>query len=111
MALQKEFILPSGVSGNYLRASNTYWDVDAREGGCQLNLYHDSSIPRGSDHNILRKCLAKVRITGSVFDSYHNAILDTSLPSNHIAQLYIAAKAGHVVSDWGADCLSDAIDV
>jgi len=108
MALQKTLTLPSGVSGNYSRLVTYRWDRATREAVALFALYLDASAAAAGKQP-LTPWIAKLRLTGDKFDLYlSNAALEDH---DVIAQLYTAAKAEPVVSDFGSDVFADAIDV
>ena len=108
MAFQKTLTLPSGVSGNYIRLISHRWDRQAREAVAWFALYVDATAAQ-SGKQPLTPFIAKLWLQGAKFDQYLN---NAELASPGIlTQLYIAAKAEPVSSDFGSDVLADAVDV
>jgi hypothetical protein len=108
MAFQKTLTLPSGVSGNYSRLITYRWDRSVREAMALFALYIDANAAH-SGKQALTPFIAKLRLTDAKFDQYlSNAVLENS---DVIAQLYTAAKAEPVISDFGSDVFADAINV
>lgn len=108
MAFEKTFTLPSGVSGNYTRLVTYRWDRGAREAVALFALFVDASAAQ-SGKTALTPFIAKLRLNDAKFDQYlSNAVLETS---DVIAQLYVAAKAEPVISDFGSDAFADATEV
>ena len=108
MALQKSFILPSGVSGNYIRLTANRWDRNAREAVGWFSLYVDASAAQ-SGKQPLTPFIAKLWLTGTKFDQYLSpAALESS---DVLAQFYVAAKAEQISCDFGSDAFADAQDV
>lgn len=108
MAFQKSFTLNSGASGNYSRLTTYRWDRSVREAVALFALYLDASAAQTGKQPLV-PYIAKLRLTDAKFDQYlGNAVLD-----NHdvIAQLYLAAKAEPVISDFGSNCFADATNV
>lgn len=108
MALQKTLTLPSGVAGNYSRLITYRWDRATREAVALFALYLDAAAA-SSGKQPLTPWIAKLRLNGAKFDQYlSNATLEDH---DVIAQLYAAAKAEPVASDFGDNVFADAIDV
>lgn len=108
MAFQKTFTLPSGIAGNYTRLVTYRWDRSTREAVALFALFVDASAAQ-SGKTALTPFIAKLRLEGAKFDQYlSNAVLETS---DVIAQLYVAAKAEPVISDFGSDAFADATEV
>lgn len=108
MAFEKTFTLPSGISGNYTRLVTCRWDRNTREAVALFALFVDAAAAQGGK-TALTPFIAKLRLTDSKFDQYlSNAVLETS---DVLAQLYIAAKAEPVISDFGTDAFADATEV
>ena len=108
MALQKTLTLPSGVAGNYSRLVTYRWDRSTREAVALFALYLDAAAA-GSGKQPVTPWIAKLRLTGDKFDLY---LSNTALEDHDvIAQLYTAAKAEPVASDFGDNVFSDATDV
>ena len=108
MALQKTLTLPSGVAGNYSRLISYRWDRAAKEAVALFALYLDAAAA-ASGKQPVTPWIAKLRLTGDKFDLYlGNAALEDH---DVIAQLYMAAKAEPVASDFGQNVFADAIDV
>jgi len=107
MAFQKSFTLRSGAQGNYSRLITYRVDRMTREAVGLFSLFVDStSAHAGKDP--LTPWIAKLRVTGDVFDTYFsNAALD----ADTMANFYRAAKAEPMISDFGSDLFSDAQDV
>lgn len=108
MAFQKQFTLASGVSGNYSRLITYRWDRATREAVALFALFVDAAAAQSGKQS-LTPFIAKLRLTGDKFDEY----LGNAALADHdvIAQLYVAAKAEPVISDFGADAFADATDV
>ena len=108
MALQKSFVLPSGVSGDYIRLTAHRWDRQAREAVGWFALYLDAAAAT-SGKAPLTPWIAKVWLTGAKFDQY---LSNPELASPGVlAQLYAAAKAEPISCDFGSDAFADAADV
>ena len=108
MAFQKTFVLPSGVSGNYTRLVAHRWDRQTREAVAFFALYVDASAA-SSGKAALTPFIAKLWLTGDKFDQYvGNPALEST---DVLAQLYVAAKAEPVSSDFGSDAFVDAQNV
>lgn len=108
MAFQKSFTLQSGVTGNYTRLITYRWDRQTREALALFALFLDANAAQGGKQS-LTPFIAKLRLDGAKFDQYlSNAVLETS---DVISQLYLAAKAEPVISDFGSDAFADAQDV
>lgn len=108
MALQKTFILPSGISGNYIRLVAHRWDRAAKESSAFFALYVDAAAAQ-SGKAPLTPWIAKLWLRGDKFDQY---LSNADLTSPGIlAQLYVAAKAEPLSCDFGSDAFADAVDV
>lgn len=105
MAFQKTIDLPSGVSGNYIRVSAFRWDRAAREASVLFALYKDASTAAAGQP--LRESVAKLRLEGAVFDTW----LGNASLGNALEQIYMAARAVPVISDFGAEIFAGAVDV
>lgn len=108
MALQKTIILPSGVSGNYVRLITYRWDRATREAVALFGLYVNAAAAQ-SGKDTLSPFVAKLRLTGAKFDAYLGG--PEARAGNAVGQLYAAAKAEPVISDAGSDVFSNAQDV
>lgn len=108
MALQKNLTLPSGVSGNYTRLITYRWDRGTKEAVALFALFVDSAAAQ-SGKQPLTPFIAKLRLTAAKFDQY----LGTAVLQDNdvLAQLYVAAKAEPVSSDFGSNVFADATDV
>ena len=108
MAFQKSLTLPSGVSGNYIRLIAYRWDRNAREANAIFALYLDAQAAHdGKDP--LAPCVAKLRLTGSAFDSHASNVAIAG--KDILAQLYTAAQSEPMISDFGEDVFVNALDV
>lgn len=108
MAFQKSFTLQSGVTGNYTRLITYRWDRSVREAVALFALFLDANSAQSGKQS-LTPFIAKLRLDGAKFDQYlSNSVLETS---DVISQLYLAAKAEPVISDFGSDAFADAQDV
>lgn len=108
MALQKTFILPSGVSGSYIRLIAHRWDRQTREAVAWFALYVDANAAN-TGKAPLTPWIAKLWLTGAKFDAY---LSNPELQSPGVlAQLYAAAKAESISCDFGSNAFADAIDV
>lgn len=109
MALKKYFKHPvKNFAGEYVSIISLRWEKGIREASAVLGLFENASHAKTPN---AEPCgmFGKVRIAGDVFEQYRQASLTDG--SNQEQQLYIAAKAGHLISDFGAQSLSDAEDV
>ena len=108
MAFSKSFTLNSGASGNYVRLTTYRWDRSVREAVALFALYLDANAAQTGKQPLV-PYIAKLRLTGATFDQYlGNAVLQDH---DAIGQLYLAAKAEPVISDFGSDAFADATDV
>jgi len=110
MALQKTITVPGRGSGNYSRVGFWRWDRETREASAHFHLFIDSAAA-ASGEPPLRDRVAKLRLTGDKFDQYLAPSVLASAEHDVVAQLYIAAKAEEVVSDFGSNLFADAADV
>lgn len=107
MAFAKSFTLNSGATGDYTRLITFRWDRSTREAVALFALYVSASTAAAGKEP-LSPFIAKLRLTGDKFDQYlGNPALASA---DVVAQLYVAAKAEPVVSDFGADAFADAAE-
>lgn len=107
MAFQKTFTLNSGAQGNYVRLVSYRVDRMTREAVGLFAVFLDSAAAHGGKEP-LTPWMAKLRVTGDVFDQYFSR---ASIDPDVLANFYRAAKAEPMISDWGPDCFADALDV
>ena len=107
MAFQKTFTLRSGAQGNYTRLITYRVDRMTREAVGLFSLFVDSTAAHaGKDP--LTPWIAKLRVTGDVFDAYFSS---AALDTDTMANFYRAAKAEPMISDFGDDLFWSAQDV
>lgn len=116
MAIQKSITLSTGDTGEYHVITFVSLDIANKHVSAHFSLYKNAAVRANVGVTPQRAIIAKLRLSGSTFDKYlSGAAVSTS--SNHIRQLYLAARAepGCVVSDYNtADNPlfgSDAVDV
>lgn len=109
MALQKTITLPNGVAGNYARITSFRWDRTSREASANIALFLDAETAVSGQ--ALRPTVAKLRLHGAKFDAYLSPAALAASDNDVVAQLYVAAKAEPVVSDFGATIYAEATDV
>lgn len=107
MAFQKTFTLNSGVQGNYVRLVSYRVDRVTREAVGLFAVFLNSTTAHAGKEP-LTPWMAKLRVTGDVFDAYFSR---ASIDPDVLANFYRAAKAEPMISDFGADCFQDAVDV
>jgi len=107
MALQKQFTLPNGVTGNYIRVGTYIVDRITREASICFML-HTSAAYASAEPICM---IAKLRLNGTKFDQYLGA--DVLEEATTLAQFYTAAKAETLLAGAGLTVvnLNDAIDV
>ena len=108
MAFQKTFVMPSGVSGNYIRLVANRWDRQSREGVAWFALFVDAASAQAGKQP-LSPFIAKLWLTGPEIDLYlgRTALENADI----IAQFYLAAKHEQISCDFGSRAFADAIDV
>lgn len=107
MAFEKTFTLRSGAQGNYTRLTTYRVDRITREAVGLFSLFVDSAAAH-SGKDSLTPWIAKLRVTGDIFDQYFSA---AAPDSNAMANFYRAAKAEPMISDFGEDLFQSAQDV
>lgn len=107
MALQKTIQLSTGEAGDYIRMTSFRWDRGARDASAMFALFKSShAAASGATPQV--PIIAKLRLRDAKFDQYlGTAALDQG---SVVAQLYAAARAEPVVSDYGPAVLADATD-
>lgn len=107
MAFEKTFTLRSGAQGNYTRLTTYRVDRITREAVGLFSLFVDSAAAH-SGKDSLTPWIAKLRVTGDIFDQYFSR---SSIDPDVVANFYRAAKAEPVISDFGEDAFQTALDV
>jgi hypothetical protein len=102
MALKKSLTLRSGQTVEYFRVTSFRWDRGTREASAIFAAYKDAEAAQGGADPTLG-VIAKLRLTGAAFDQYLSP--STTDP---VAQIYTAAVACPVVSDYGSDLFATA---
>lgn len=114
MAFQKTITLNNGESGNYIVVEHDTKHL-ARSSKASFYLFKSAAYRASAPLEPLRggQRIAKLFLDGEKFDQYLAptvlAAVDSGDPVR--SQLYAAAKAEGVISDWGADVFADATDV
>lgn len=98
MALSKTLELTNGATGTYFKITLIHMRVSDREVSVHFSLYSSAAKRASNVGATLVPVVAKMRLAGDQYDRYlgPTALQDT----NHIAQLYKAAKVEEVISDY-----------
>jgi hypothetical protein len=114
MAFEKTITLNNGESGTYIVLEHETRHL-ARTSKASFFLFKSAAYRASAPNEPLRGGLriAKLHLEGEKFDQYLDAAVLAAVESGDPvrAQLYAAAKAEGVISDWGADVFADATDV
>lgn len=112
MALQKTLSLKNGATGNYFKISLIHHRIVEKEVSVHFSLYSSQDNRNQNPGHPLLLTVAKLRLQGEIYDRYLSS--EALQGSNHVSQLYKAAKAERVISDYDlpdSPLFSDATDV
>lgn len=113
MAFQKTLSLPNGASGDYITIGPYLLDPMTRTLSAHFHLYFSAALRASNPSDPLRPIVAKLRLSGAVFDSYLStaALAEVESDDPVRSQIYAAAKVQPVESDFGPAVFADAVDV
>lgn len=99
MAFQKDILLNSGETGSYHTITFVWLDIANKHVSAHFSTYKNASI-RTNGGVPQKQISAKIRLSGPLFDKYLTGAGVAS--SNHVKQLYLAARAepACIVSDY-----------